>query len=324
VTTAQGAVRLESDVSLRIIRMPAGRDPDEVIKAEPERWRTLVAEAAPVMDFYIEIYTAGLDLKQPAEQRNALDKLLPLLGELDGTQQRVYIARVEQVIGIRAELILDLLKGGARAGSSANRNQTGSARSNRALPPRPAANSGARANVAATREDHLLALAIRYPAVAPIVEQGLQQGLEPFPLAQELLGFELSCILERPDNQALWRSWQQLAPELRPMGDGLLDWANNIDESLRERALFLLQLAPPRSEEYRYRQEAEKCARQIRIDQVRGWQRRLPQSIAVAESDEERQQGFALLAELQGYLTALNTPRRSSTYSDLRDILGRE
>ncbi|NJM09156.1 DNA primase [Candidatus Gracilibacteria bacterium] len=324
VTTAQGAVRMESDVSLRIIRMPPGLDPDDVIRAEPERWRTLVAEAAPVMDFYIEMHTAGRDLKQPAEQRDALDKLLPLLGELDGTQQRVYIARVEQVIGIRAELILDLLKGGTRAGNAVNRSQAANARPTRLGPPRATATTVASGGGPSTREDHLLALAIRYPAVAPLVEQGLQQGLEAFPLVKDLLGFDLFRLFDRPDNQAVWRAWQQLAPELRPMGDNLLEWANSLDEALHERARYLIGLAPPRSEEYRYRQEAEKCARQIRIDQVRSWQRRLPQSIAAAENDEERQSGFVLLAELQGYYTALSTPRRSSTYSDLRDTLGKE
>ncbi|MEI7769894.1 MAG: DNA primase, partial [Chloroflexales bacterium] len=103
VATAQGAVRLESDVSLRIIKMPEGRDPDEVIRADPDLWRQLVVAAVPVMEFYIGAYTAGLDLGDPQGQRVALDKLLPLLAELDGAQQRVYIARIEQVIGIKAE-----------------------------------------------------------------------------------------------------------------------------------------------------------------------------------------------------------------------------
>jgi DNA primase len=128
VATAQGAVRLESDVTLRIIRMPEGRDPDDVIRADPEHWRTLVDSAVPVMEFYLGAYTAGLDLSNPLHQRQALDKLLPLLAELDGVNQRVYIARVEQVIGIRAELILDLLKGqsgGWRAPTGSRRQATG-------------------------------------------------------------------------------------------------------------------------------------------------------------------------------------------------------
>ncbi|NCC37107.1 MAG: DNA primase, partial [Chloroflexia bacterium] len=48
VTTAQGAVRLESDVALRIIRMPEGRDPDEVIRSDPDLWQNLVTSAVPV------------------------------------------------------------------------------------------------------------------------------------------------------------------------------------------------------------------------------------------------------------------------------------
>ena len=79
--SAEGAVRMESDVNLKIIRMPEGRDPDEVIKGDPELWQRLIGEAVPVMDFYIDAYTSGLDLSHPQGQSAALDRL-PLSNRL--------------------------------------------------------------------------------------------------------------------------------------------------------------------------------------------------------------------------------------------------
>ena len=43
---------------VKIIALPDGKDPDEVIQANPEQWRTLVAGARPAMDFYIGALTA--------------------------------------------------------------------------------------------------------------------------------------------------------------------------------------------------------------------------------------------------------------------------
>ena len=60
VPTPQGYIRWERelDAEVRIIALPDGKDPDEVIQANPEQWRTLVAGARPAMDFYIGALTS--------------------------------------------------------------------------------------------------------------------------------------------------------------------------------------------------------------------------------------------------------------------------
>src|SRR5262249_4349894 len=64
VTTAHGYIRWERelDAEVRIIALPDGKDPDEVIQANPEQWRAFVAGARPAMDFYIGALTSDLDL----------------------------------------------------------------------------------------------------------------------------------------------------------------------------------------------------------------------------------------------------------------------
>lgn len=350
VATAQGAVRLESDAALRIIRMPEGRDPDEVIRADPELWRRLVAEAAPVMEFYLGAYTAGLDLKRPEEQRVALDRLLPLLAELDGAQQRVYISRVEQVVGIRAELILDLLKGrverapgrpGEKGGKPWERKggrgrpafQVPARQPAPPLPddvphpadaPEPRAAPTPRA-LASSGEAYLLSLALRHPTIDAAVEALLEESLARHPAVRELLGGGLEDLLEDPALQEIWRQFTTLPLEWRASTpDDIRLWAEGLDEPLREQAMLLIA-GPARSpDDFRHRQEAEHCARKLRVDQVRHHLARLNERARGAESDEETREIAATYTRLNAYLATLQTPRRSSTFLDLRNTTGQE
>ncbi len=332
VTTAQGVVRLESDVSLRIIKMPEGRDPDEVIKANPDLWRQLVVDAVPVMEFYIGAYTLGLNLGDPQGQRAALDKLMPLLAELDGAQQRVYVARIEQVIGIKAELILDLLRGGAGRGGGRRQEAGGPQERDTAQQPvsrllSPAA-THPRPPVSRGVEDYLLLLALRHSLVVPAaIEVLLERALERFPAVREMFGGGLEDLLEDPANQQIWATFTALPIEERPAGEStLVAWANSLDEPLRERFLAVLSSGQRHPEDFRYRQVAEDYARSLRIDQAMRLHRMLLDRIIAAleinpETNlnaEQRQ-----IIALHQFISDAKTPQRTSTFLDLRDSLGK-
>jgi DNA primase len=312
VTTAQGLVRWQSDVNLRIITMPVGRDPDEVIRADPAEWQRLLDHASPVMDFYINAYTAGLDPAQPQDQRAALDRLLPLLARLDATQQRVYIARLEQVIGIRAELILDLLRGNTQSATRERRSRRDQRPTPPAEPPHPAAAGAAKLS----REDHLLVVLLRYPNLAVDVSAAMAANLAGFPALQGLLAGEISVLLENPANREIWRL-RQATPNAE-----LQTWAAELDPLLREQAQRLLAGAGPLQHQYRYRNEAMECMQHLRLTQIRTWIRRLSLQFATVETDREREEIATLLRTVQDYQRLVGTPRRSSSFPDMRDTLG--
>ncbi len=331
VPTAQGALRLESEVSLRIIRMPEGRDPDEVIRADPELWRRLVSEAVPLMEFYMGAYTADLDLTQPEAQRTALDRLLPLLSELDGAQQRVYVSRVEQLVGIRAELIIDLLRGGRRQptqlqpGEQVRRGRTAVQPPAPPPPPTDATEPLPAALRPAVRTDeaYLLGLAMRHQTVDAAVEALLEEGLHKHPAMRELFGGGLEDLLEDPVNQEIWRQLSSLPPAWRPCTpEDLERWVTQLDGAVREAAHQLMSMTRP--EDFRYRQEAEQCARKLRIEQVKQRIARLQTHVRHTVDVEQAQEVIAMLTRVNAYLAALQTPRRSSTFPDLRNTMGSE
>jgi DNA primase len=79
-----------------------------------------------------------------------------------------------------------------------------------------------------------------------------------------------------------------------------------------------------RPEDFRYRQEAEQCARKLRIEQVKQHIARLQTHVRHATDAEQAQEVIAMLTRVNAYLAALQTPRRSSTFPDLRNTMGSE
>ncbi len=323
VTTAQGIVRLENDVTIRVIRLPAGRDPDEVIAADPDLWQQLVEQAAPVMDFYLEAYTAGLDMHDPIQQRQAIERIIPLLSELDGAAQRVYVARVEQITGVRSELIVDLLRARVQPArrSDRSRNKRSLSRPEEppllSIPPTPLDERRRKT------EAYLLALALRYPSVNIAIEKLLEEYHARCREASELFGAGVEDLLEDTLHQAIWQAYLATPLDGRPTDqESLQAWIETLGEPLTSGARPLLELLERRPDDVRFRHEAEQCARILRKAQIMERIRRYNERLRELDNEEEMERILHHLRKLSTYAEQITQPRRSSTFPDLRDLLG--
>jgi len=85
---------------VRIILIPTGKDPDEVIKENAELWQQLVAGALPVIDYTFDMVTSKLDLTKAGDKSLAVDKLLPIIAELrDDTRRDHYLNKLAGLVG---------------------------------------------------------------------------------------------------------------------------------------------------------------------------------------------------------------------------------
>jgi DNA primase len=326
VPTAQGYIRWERQLegTVRIISLPPGQDPDEVIKADPAQWRALVAAAQPVMDFYMRALTVGLDLAAPRGKTEAVSRLAPLIAQIvNPVEQAHYVQQLAGMLGADEGVVRSAITQQVRANRQAagGRRQEAGGRERQAPP-------GARSSFAAlhsslapalTREDSLLALLLRYPAALSAVEEVIERHLAAFPQVRALLPSEPAALLERTENRLIWRAWRRdAAPSADPAA-----WAQDLPPELREHAERLLKLVLPRAQEYRFKLDAEEYALGLREEQIRrqvALTARYASEIA-DEAEEERTQCKLQIVELQRYLDALKTPRRSASFSDLRNLL---
>ncbi|HHE41442.1 MAG TPA: DNA primase [Dehalococcoidia bacterium] len=95
------ASRTVLDADIRVIVMPAGRDPDEVIASDPAQWKTLVEQAIPHVDFYVETLLQSMDTATSLGKRELIAQCEPLLDEIgDSIEQARFYSRMSHALGI--------------------------------------------------------------------------------------------------------------------------------------------------------------------------------------------------------------------------------
>jgi len=87
--------------NLKVILMPQGKDPDEVIRESVESWRSLVEGASPLMDYLFKAVTSKLDLSKEEDRAAAAEQLLPLISEIDdGVERELYLRKLAALVGV--------------------------------------------------------------------------------------------------------------------------------------------------------------------------------------------------------------------------------
>lgn len=78
--------RLQADI--RVITMPDGKDPDNIIQESPEAWTKLVAQAKPVVAYVIDVATQGLDMNDAKAKTAVAQQVLPLIKDIQEPIER--------------------------------------------------------------------------------------------------------------------------------------------------------------------------------------------------------------------------------------------
>ena len=183
-------------VDLRVAVLPAGRDPDDIIRADADLWRSTIASAEPVLDFRLDRAALARNLADPRARSGLVKEFLPLLNAVgDPVVRAHYLQRLSRLAITDEEEILRMVKG----------NESRRPVSSRPQPVR-------RDSIANPREDFLLALLLQFPALrglgAPVSEdllwdaQGKQllQTLRNHPDAESVIEYvpaELHSYVER-------------------------------------------------------------------------------------------------------------------------------
>ena len=81
-------------VDLRVITIPSGKDPDELIKQNPEAWRSSISKAEPALDWLITRYEAELDMTSSSGKRQFRDTILAVIQALDDAVEKEHYTEV--------------------------------------------------------------------------------------------------------------------------------------------------------------------------------------------------------------------------------------
>lgn len=88
-------------VDLSIITVPDGKDPDELIRKDPNLWQKAISDAEYAVDWLINNYKARFDVSTAQGKKKFTDKLASVIGDLeDPVEQDHYIQAVADIAGI--------------------------------------------------------------------------------------------------------------------------------------------------------------------------------------------------------------------------------
>ncbi|NPA26188.1 MAG: DNA primase [Chloroflexi bacterium] len=275
---ARGTLRHmhQLDLNLRVVTLPPGVDPDELVLRDPARWEALLQEAQPLLLFVMELNARRVNLADPHERGHYAFEMARLIRLVPNPVEREdYIRHLARVLGVSESAVAALVK---------------QAQPQRRRPPRRStAQTSQPLSLPEQRERTLLALLLTHPEVVDRVNQKLRRcDLEPVGVDD----------FQNPQHQSLWQIYQQaleqyeydpesymrqhLEPELMDLWQSLVQEAEatetgdrlerRIAEALR-RVLWLR----------RHRSQA----------QLRSWS----QSLRVASQPEVREQARSALEE---------------------------
>lgn len=153
-------------IDIRVLTLPGGQDPDEVMSDNPEHWRTLVEAAPPVVPFVIEALSAGRDLNDPHEKSKLSKEVLPIIRDVaDPVEQAVYIQHLARRLKVDERAVFDQMR---VASVTPPRTRP------RAVPPAEIAKRDE-----TDLEQYCLSLVVRYPHLLMVINESLRRAELP-------------------------------------------------------------------------------------------------------------------------------------------------
>src|SRR5205823_7726516 len=120
-TFRAGDELLRNDISVRVVTLPDGEDPDSFVASQgAEGLEREIAQSIDIFDRKIQILERGGWFSDLRRKRQALDKLLPTIrATSDRIMRDLYVARTSEVAGVSRELLERELEGVRRSAGSA-------------------------------------------------------------------------------------------------------------------------------------------------------------------------------------------------------------
>jgi DNA primase len=198
------------NAEVKILVLPKDKDPDDIINEDASQWQKLIIDAKPMIDFILETVIAKIDLASARDKSLAVEKLLPLLSQMeDSIRQAHYGERLARLLKIDEHDLHDKL----RKFKADERKRRATKNKRSFTPVVPAITSF-------SPEQYCLALLFQYPEL-----KSGSTGLSP-------------DHFENTENRELFVKWQQ--------GSDLVSLRDSLDSTLEEylESLIAKELPP--------------------------------------------------------------------------------
>ena len=118
-------VKLED---VRVVGLPDGKDPDDVVRETPDVWEASVAKAKPLVEYLIGYHADRFDLKTAAGRIGFVEAVMPSIRDIaDPLRQAEALGEVRRVSGVEERTLRQVLERPARNPLTAGHGSGGAA-----------------------------------------------------------------------------------------------------------------------------------------------------------------------------------------------------
>ncbi len=101
--------RLQADI--RVTTLPEGMDPDEVVERDPEEWKKIISNAAPLVIHVMESLAKSRDINDPKVKREISSQMIPLIEDVPNTVERdAYRQRLARLLRVDEDALTGVKK----------------------------------------------------------------------------------------------------------------------------------------------------------------------------------------------------------------------
>lgn len=98
------------DMNIKVIILPNGKDPDDFLKKDPEKWKDLVKNAKHAMDYYFDKVFFSVNIKDIDGKREATKIILPIINRLKNLVEKdFWLKKFSQKIDIEERYLRETL-----------------------------------------------------------------------------------------------------------------------------------------------------------------------------------------------------------------------
>lgn len=313
---ARGLVRHEGRLAaeIHVVTLPAGKDPDNIIRESPDAWVQLVAKAKPIVDYVIDIVTQDLDMNDARAKSAVAQQVMPLIADIgDPVVREHYRQRLARVLRVD-ERTLRMVRATDKAARPPQPPEFAPQMNGRPPEPgRPAARSQQQSGFAVLpREAYFLRQCLAFPQMIAHVNRKLVMQEEP-PLQKT----DFSSPADRELLDVLYRRAEQ-SPFVT-----MEELCDSLDVVLVERVNVLLGLnVSPESELDRLPDRLVLSVLDWRLAKVRAQLTQLQQVMLSAREQPDAEQSTARLYGQQVHELRLRI-KRLNRAKDAMSAVGR-
>ncbi|MFP3975165.1 MAG: DNA primase [Dehalococcoidia bacterium] len=260
----------QSSARIDIVSLPAGKDPDQMIREQPDEWQRLSEEAEPLMDYLMAITTQKFDLSRTEGKSHASEQLLPLISEMnDSVEREVYLGKLSQMVGLTERTL---------AGMAARMQP---ARKGKAKQPDTRYTSGYGGD---RLEEYCLYLLLTYPGL-----RAMASDISPE-------------HFERSENREIFIAWSACGPPEESENDK--DIREHIDAALHEHLQKIIDKEQPALGQKDQEKALTDCINRLETRSIRS--RLVYEAECALEESDDSSEKSERLAELQRQYTSFD------------------